>query len=382
MTGFFANPGPQFSGIDTAANYDWTGTHSWGSSAGVAGFANFFADQAGKGLVWDGDATPGNPCLKLTGKNNTDKHFTVSVGLTTKPSGGSFFSPITVDATASYTGGGMIMVAQQFDMTDSRTVNAAGTDFLRAFSMNNYRSTSYTNSTTGSAGIESIFTDTQDKGYYSNAAGAGWATYNNRFDTTLAPKVALTSAKTYIWRLIKQSTTSFGMDTGATGYSNFTYDLGLLDFGSCTIVPATIFAAPANVNFTGIDYQWGYTYLPGGTVNHTFINYNPTFSAAGGTLTTNYFAKIYKSRTWIAADGADTTSTWDGQLCFGAGTAGVPDSAIYDDGTYLCLASDFGAAGSRGLHLVDQAYTATPTAGTGYVTIRVAGTNYKFLVST
>jgi len=364
-------------GVDLTGTFDWSGPHSWGTSAGVAGFANFYADEAGKGLVWDGDATPGNACLKLTGKSNTDRHFHVDISLTSKPSGGGFFSPVYVAATASYTGGGLIMVAQQFDMTDSRTVNAAGQDFLRAFSMNNFRTSSYTSSVTSGAGIESIFTDTRDAGYYSNAAGAGWNTYNNRFDTALAPKVALTSAKTYTWRLIKASSTSLGLDAASTGYANFTYDAGLLDFGTATIVTATVFAFPATCNFTGIDFQWGFTYLPGGTQTVNFINYNPTFTAAGGTLSSHYFAKIMKGRTWIGADGADTTTTWDGQLCFGAGV----DSAIYDTGTDLCIATDFQGAGSRNLNLVDQTYSAITTETlAGYVTIKIGGTARKIAV--
>lgn len=357
-------------GVDLTGNFDWSGTHSWGTSAGVAGFANFYADQAGKGLVWDGDATPGNACLTLTGKNNTDKHFAISVGLTTKPSGGGFFSPVTVAATVSYTGAPMIMVAQQFDMTDSRTVNATGTDFLRAFSMNVARSSSYSTSQNVSAGIEPVYTLMSDSGSYSNSAGAGWSMIANKLDVTVTPTIALSSAKSYPVKAWNFNTITLG-PTG-TGLTNFTADFDVFDFGTSSLLCSSFFGAGA-IDFTGINQKMSFTNFSG-TLNIQFIDYNPTVSSP----TTHYFAKIMKGRTWIGADGTDSAAAWDGQLCFGAGI----DSAIYDDGTYLCFATDFQGAGGRGLHLVDQVYTATPVANTGYVTIRVAGVNYKFMVAT
>lgn len=364
-----------FEPVDQAANYNWTGTHNWGSS-GVAGFCNWFADESGKGLVWDGDATPGNPVLKLTGKSNTDKHFQISVGLTSKPSGGSFFSPVYIDATTSYAGAGMISVAQQFDLTDSRTINAAGTDIVRAFSMNVFRSTSFSSNQAASANMEGLFSDIRDQGTYSNSGGSGWQMIGLRQEYTVSPTVALTSAKSYPLSLYKMARLT--NSPAGTGLTNLTFDLDLFDLGAPSLFTSS-FLGWGKINLTGINFNWTLSHFGGGQLDIQFIDYNPSVTSP----TTHHFAKIMKGRTWIGADGADTTSTWDGQLCFGAGTGGTPDSAIYDDGTYLAIATNFAASGgTRGIHFVDQVYTAGAPAATGYVTFRVNGVDYKFLTAT
>jgi hypothetical protein len=91
----------------------------------------------------------------------------------------------------------------------------------------------------------------------------------------------------------------------------------------------------------------------------------------------SYATYAESGRITIAVDGTDTNTAYGGQSTWGAGE----DSAVYDDGTDHVIATDFQGAGGRHLHLIDQAYVATPVVNDGYVEIKVAGTVYRFMVA-
>jgi len=56
-------------------------------------------------------------------------------------------------------------------------------------------------------------------------------------------------------------------------------------------------------------------------------------------------------------------------------------SNVLFSGLFGVAATTIGFSGTN-INFVSQAYTATPTVGTGYVVMQVAGVNYKFIVST
>lgn len=275
----------------------WTANQTFGTS-GTGATVTFNSDLSGVNLIWDHDATAGNPLLQQTIENARTSYWDIS-GTDTSPATMStgIFS-IRPTFTTGTTGRTANLL--YFALTDSRSISAT-TQQSRIF--RGEVSRSGTKTTTAADDMFAISLTLSDTSTY-NAAGG---TSNKNFlDISSGPIMTISNstAETINFRGINYSGTHFFINTAGTN----------------------------PINIYGFDFMPTYSEsISAGAITATVygLYYHPTMSSA---VDVEYALRADRAGILLASDGTSATQS-TGRLVLGAGS----DFEIFYNGTDAIL---------------------------------------------